>query len=79
MKIKKETDGVLWAFNESAPERGWRKVNDEDLDPGEVLSEIIKVKQQEKKDLPFGMAFSEMQRENPELAKRFLDQVRSKR
>jgi hypothetical protein len=79
MKIKKTGDGVLWIFNESAPELGWRKTNDEALDPGEVFSELIKIKQEEKKDLSYGMAFSEVQKENLDLAKRYLDQVRAKR
>lgn len=47
--------------------------------PGDSLNELIKVKLKEKKSLSYGMAFSEVQRENPELAKRFLDQVRAKR
>jgi hypothetical protein len=79
MKIKKHGDGKVWVFSEKT--RGWHDVAVDigDLDPGEVLSELIKTKLKEEKDLSYGMAFSEVQKENPELSKRYFEQLRGRK
>lgn len=43
---------------------------------GEKLSVLVKIKKDEKKDLSYSAAFSEVQRENPELAKEYLEEIR---
>jgi cation transport regulator ChaB len=45
---------------------------------GEKLSALTKQKMEAKKDLSYGMAFAEVQKENSELAKEFLEEVRPK-
>jgi hypothetical protein len=77
MKILKHANGKVWIFSESV--HGWVAATDESVDAGEVLQELIKLKIQGKKDLSYSMAFSEVGRENPELAKRYLEQLRGQR
>jgi hypothetical protein len=79
--IRKGKDKILWIFSESL--HSWVRPDqiemDENLDLGNVLTELIKEKMEEKKDLSYGMAFSEVQKENLELARRYADQLRAKR
>lgn len=74
MEILKTTDGVLWVRQPDAA--GWVHLTEADLDPGDLLSELIKQKLNKKKDLSYSMAFSEVQKENSELARTYLEQVR---
>lgn len=73
MKIRKNVDGKVWVYSES--KKGWIYPSNEEVDPEEFLRELIKEKMQERRDLPYGMAFSEAQTEHPEIAKRYLDQL----
>jgi hypothetical protein len=45
----------------------------------EKLSVLVKTKMEAKKDLSYGLAFSEVQKENPELAKEALAEIRPKK
>jgi hypothetical protein len=45
---------------------------------GEKLSALTKKKMEEKKDLSYSLAFAEVQKENPELAKEYLAEIKPK-
>ena len=79
MKIQKHGNGKVWVFSEQT--HGWHDVTVDsvDFDMGEVLSELIKLKMEEEKHLSFGMAFSEVTKENPEIAKRYQEQLNGRR
>jgi hypothetical protein len=66
-----------WTIVEGITDNARVDSNNKDVDPGDLLIQLTKDKM-EKKDLSYSMAFAEVQRENPELAKRHLDQMRAK-
>lgn len=45
-------------------------------DPADFLSKAIKWEMEERKDLSYAMAFSEVQKKYPGMAKRFQDQLK---
>ena len=73
MKILKHGNGKVWCYCESL--HGWVPPTHEQINAGDALSELIKLKMEEEKSLSFGMAFSEVTKENPEIAKRYQEQL----
>jgi hypothetical protein len=80
MKTRKGSDGILWAFDESVG--GWIHADGPQLSSekrANILSRLVKDKMEDKKDLSYGEAFTEVQKENPELSIKYLNELRKKK